>query len=404
MAFRIESWYCRNRTALHSYLYCWLNFYKKKMMNIRNIITLILLTSGYLCGAQTTIVDSFQSNGIWRSYRLYVPATYSPSAPGALILNMHGLGSNALEQQVYSDFSPIADTAGFLMAYPQGLTANGTTYWNVGIPLTPATDDLKFLTSLIDTISARYAVDRYRVYATGMSLGGYMSHYLALKANTKIAAIASVTGTIFPGVYATANPGRAVPMMQVHGTADPTVPYNGNGTGIAIDTLVAFWVKNNGCNPLPVRTTLPDINPADNTTAVHDVYTGGTNGATCEFYKINGGGHTWPGSPINIGVTNQDFDASTEIWRFFNSFRLNQFLSVKNNFANGVQGAYPNPCSDFIFLTDNLSGAVTVSDINGRALFRANGPRVRTAELAPGVYFLRYNQTGKTIVASFEKR
>src|SRR6476659_2766152 len=101
--------------------------------------------------AQSTIVDSFMCDGIYRSYRLYIPATFTtPSRP--LILNMHGFGSNAFEQQYYSNFMPIADTAGFYMVYPQGTSVNGTAFWNVGVAGTPAVNDVKFLSVLIDTI------------------------------------------------------------------------------------------------------------------------------------------------------------------------------------------------------------------------------------------------------------
>ena len=368
------------------------------------LAVLLLLHFGGKSTAQTTIVDSFRSDGIWRSYRLYIPANYTTGTARPLILNMHGLGSNSLEQQGYSNFMPIADTAGFLMAYPQGLSANGTTYWNVGIPLTAGTNDIKFLSALIDTISSRYSIDHYRVYATGMSLGGYMSHYLALKLNTRIAAIASVTGTIYPDVYATAAPGRAVPMMQVHGTADPTVPYNGNATGIAIDTLVAFWVKNNRCNPVPVHTALPDINTSDNSTATHDVYTGGTNGATCEFYKIAGGEHTWPGSPYIIGVTNQDFSASVEIWRFFREYRLSQFLGISPVIPAARARFYPNPCTDVLHTDKDLKNGMILTDLTGREIMKAYGSAMDIRPLAAGTYFIRYQMDGNTMVDKIVKQ
>jgi len=358
--------------------------------------------------SQTTIVDSFKSDGIWRSYRLYIPANYSSANARPLILNMHGLGSNAFEQQYYSNFMPIADTAGFLMAYPQGLTTTvatvTSTYWNVGIPLTPNTNDVKFLSTLIDTISNRYSVDKNRVYATGMSLGGYMSHYLALNLSNRIAAIASVTGTIYQGVYATANPGRAVPMMQIHGTADSTVPYNGSATGIPIDTLVKFWVNNNRCNPTPVHTSIPNINTADMSTATHDVYTGGTNGATCEFYKIEGGEHTWPGSPIPIGITNQDFSASTEIWRFFRSFQLNQFVGIETIPERSLNGFYPNPCHDEIYIKGDVKGNVLIRDFAGRTVVNIAGQKLSTATLAPGLYLIEYTSNGKRYTGKLQKQ
>lgn len=271
--------------------------------------------------AQTTIVDSFMVDGAYRSFRLYIPASLT-AATRPLILNMHGLGSNAFEQQYYGNFMPIADTAGFYVVMPQGTSFAGTTFWNVGFPGTPNVNDIKFLSALLDTLSKRYPVDKSRVYATGMSNGGYMAHLLGIQLSNKIAAIASVAGSIVPDVYSSLTPGKAVPAMQVHGTADGTVSYNGFAYGVPIDTVVGFWVRNNGCNQTPVQMAVPDVNSSDGCTADHLVWSGGRNGTTVELFRVNGGAHSWPGSLPVLGVTNQDFSASREIWRFFSQYRL----------------------------------------------------------------------------------
>ena len=342
--------------------------------------------------AQVTVADSFLCDGVWRSYLLYLPANYTPGTQRPLILNMHGLSSNAIQQQYYSNFMPIADTAGFLMAYPQGLSYMGSTYWNVGIPLTPPTNDVKFLSALIDTLSAHYAILPQQVYATGMSMGGYMSHYLALNLSNRIAAIASVTGSIFPGVYFSANPGRAVPMMQIHGTADSTVPYNGNPVAIPVDTLMKFWVTNNHCNSTPAINTLPNINTSDGCNATHYVYSGGTHGATCELYRIDSGAHTWPGSPFSIAVTNLDFNASVEIWRFFRQFRLNQFVSVEPGpAAYSDVSFYPNPCTDRLTVRNSTAnGIICLTDITGKELSHTTGTGIDMKSFSPGLYLVKY--------------
>lgn len=345
---------------------------------------------GLAARAQTTIIDSFQCDGVSRSYRLYVPANYVASAQHPLILNMHGLGSDATQQQYYSYFMPIADTAQFLMVYPQGLTAQGFTYWNCGIPLTPPTNDVKFLSALIDTMAKRYTVDLHRVYATGLSMGGYMSYYLALHLPGRITAIASVAGSMDPAIYPPAAPTRGIPVMQVHGTADGTVPYNGYANGIHIDTLVQYWVRANGCTATPVQTAVPDVNTTDGCTATHYVWSGGTAGATVELYKVTGGGHTWPGA-VNIGLpTDQDFSASAEIWRFFRGYRLNQFLAVEQVDATPVKAlSWPNPCGDVLHLQEKA--AVTLTDMNGKVVLRQSVPAtdIPVRNLAPGVYMLR---------------
>ena len=102
--------------------------------------------------------------------------------------NMHGLGSNAFEQEIYTDFDSVADTAGIIVAYPNGIDET----WNISS--ITGTDDVGFISALIDTINLQYSIDLNRVFATGMSMGGFMSYRLACELSGKIAAIASVAG------------------------------------------------------------------------------------------------------------------------------------------------------------------------------------------------------------------
>ena len=290
----------------------------KKIM----VLLAVLFGAGIGADAQVTITDSFLVDGRYRSYRLYVPAGDTFSAR-PLIINMHGLGSNAFQQQFYSGLMPIADTAGFLLVMPQGNKARRA-YWSVGFEGMTVVDDVRFLSALIDTISARYPVDAGRVYATGMSNGGYMAYMLALKLSHRIAAVASVTGSIVPGEVPRRGPAMAVPVLQIHGTADASVPYGGSDYGLPIDSLMQFWVRRNGCKPEPEMRALPDTNSTDGSTVEHYVWSGGKDGVRVELFKVKGGGHTWPGAPISIGVTNRDFSAAQEIWRFFRRYRLGE--------------------------------------------------------------------------------
>ena len=179
---------------------------------VKNLLLAAVLCFGAVFSAtgQITVVDSFIVDGIYRSYRLYVPAAFkSPMRP--LVINMHGFTSNAIQQEFYTGFDQVADTAGIYVVYPQGTYVNGTAFWNIDYPGTPAVNDVKFVSALIDTLAKRYPVDESRVYATGFSNGGYMSHVLGIRLNNKIAAIASVAGSIVPQKYVTASPGRTVP-------------------------------------------------------------------------------------------------------------------------------------------------------------------------------------------------
>lgn len=344
--------------------------------------------------SQTTVVDSIQSGGIYRSYRLYVPAIYTGSSARPLIINMHGYTSNAYAQQLYSNFMPIADTANFLMVYPQGTTYMGQPFWNAGISPT-LVDDKGFIDHLIDSLKLTYNIDMNAVYATGMSNGGFMSQTLACELSNRITAIASVTGAMFATQYgANCHATRPVPMMQIHGTADPTVPYNGNASSMPIDSVVRHWVNRNGCTPAPAFSNVPNINIADGCTAEHYVYSNGISGSSVELYKIIGGEHTWPGAPFTVGVTNQDFKASVEIWRFFRKYRLNTLTSLSALPAQRTSlRAFPNPANNLIHLdleAESLQGTVIVYDLLGNAVIREPLPckSLNTSTLSPGMYLI----------------
>ncbi|MBK9457533.1 MAG: hypothetical protein IPO24_19130 [Bacteroidetes bacterium] len=139
----------------------------------------------------------------------------------------------------------------------------GIRYWNIfGAPGT-GVDDVAFLSALIDSLDAEYNIDLNRVYSTGMSNGGFMSHALACELSNRIAAIASVTGSIDKDRMPFCDPQHNTPVMQIHGTADETVPYDGNFEFLPVDSVVSYWVKQNHCDATPefteVRILLPSI-------------------------------------------------------------------------------------------------------------------------------------------------
>ena len=343
--------------------------------------------------SQTTIIDTIISGGIPRNYRLYIPAAYTGSSARPLIINMHGYTSSAIAQQYYTNFMPIADTANFLMVYPNGTLLNGQPFWNAGM-VSGGVDDIQFISNLIDTLLSQYYIDANCVYSTGMSNGGFMSYTLACALNTKITAIASVTGSMVTPQYNSCVPNRTVPVMEIHGTADATVPYLGAGASsttpatVNIDTLVNYWVNNNYCNTSPVHTFLPDINTTDGCTAEHFVYSGGNNNSSVELYKINGGGHTWPGAIFNIGVTNLDFNASEKIWLFFRKYKLNQFVGINELATASAISIYPNPTYDLITIKGEGVIKVSIVDVTGKIVLESKQKQIDISSLAKGIYWV----------------
>jgi len=369
------------------------------LKHILSLLTVVL--TPVLVSAQTTFTGAIRFGGTVRDYRLYVPRAYTGAQPVPLLLNLHGYGSNNVEQEQYGDFRAIADTANFLVLHPNGtVDAAGNRFWNNFVPPgSGGPDDVAFLAALIDSVSARYRVQPSRVYSTGMSNGGFMSYDLACQLSPRIAAIASVTGSMIASRLDACAPVRPVPVLQIHGTADGLVPYLGNGVFLPIPTVINSWVQRNGCNPTPIITPVPDINTTDGSTAERQLYTGGRNGSVVELYRIIGGGHTWPGAPINTGVTNRDINASREIWRFLRPYRLSGLVTTAREALEQQFSVAPNPARDQVALRFGTTGLqpaqVQVTDAVGRVVAarsqRANDGslRLNTENWAPGVYWVR---------------
>ena len=216
--------------------------------------------------AQQTIYDSITYDGLEREYILYVPASYNGSDAVPLLFNFHGMGGTADGQMAWGDFRPIADTAGFLIAHPQG---TGMGIWNIG---PGKADDIGFTEAMIDSIAAEYSIDRDRVYATGKSMGGFFSIHLAGQLSEKIAAVASVSGTMTQGMYDNSAPAHSTPFMQIHGTNDPLVPYNGNPIYLPVADVLDYWIDYNNGNTTSIVTQLPDIDPTDGSIVERHIY------------------------------------------------------------------------------------------------------------------------------------
>ncbi len=345
---------------------------------------------------QQTINETMIHDGITRSYTIYVPASYTPGTPAPMVLNFHGYTSTAFEQLYYGDFRAIADTAGFLLVVPNGtLDGTGTTYWNSGWGGT--VDDIGFTSALIDEIAATYSVNLNRVYSTGMSNGGFMSYTLACSLSDRIAAIASVTGSMNVGQDQTCNATHPTPVMEIHGTADLTVPYDGQTFMEAIPNVLSYWVNFNNCNATPVVTDVPNTNLTDGCTAVHYFYDGGASSVDVEHYKIIDGGHTWPGSIFTIGVTNNDFIASKKIWQFFLQYDINGRIQANSvaDASNDKISIYPNPTKDKLVvqgLAQSLTAAnCRVFSVEGKqcAVNFTENNSIDVNTLESGVYFLR---------------
>ena len=194
------------------------------------------------CFSQETINGTITHNNLQREYILYVPANYTGGSAVPLVFNFHGYTFTANDQMQYGDFRTIADTEGFIIVHPLGTLFNGNTHWSVGGWTTGSTaDDVGFTESLLDTLTSDYNIDLARVYSTGFSNGGFFSFLLACQLSHKFAAVASVGGSMTPLIYNNCNPTHPTPILQVHGTNDGVIAYNGGAWAWPIDDLLQYW-------------------------------------------------------------------------------------------------------------------------------------------------------------------
>jgi polyhydroxybutyrate depolymerase len=260
--------------------------------------------------------------GVSRSYLLHVPATLSPTAAVPLVLVFHGGGSRGAAMQRFTRFDALADSHGFIVAYPEGIRS----HWNDTRGLSPA-DDVEFVRTVIAQLTRSHHVDQIRIYATGISNGGFFSVRLACDLTGEIAAVAAVAATMPETLMPACKPATPISIMFIHGTQDPLVNIDGgviarrNSRSVSLREAVDFWRRVNDASDLPSRTELPD-RQADGTHVRQDLYRSNVDGVEVLVYTIEGGGHTWPGGvqylPVSlVGRTSANLDATETIWAFF---------------------------------------------------------------------------------------
>lgn len=264
-----------------------------------------------------------------RDYLIHVPRKRAPAAGWPIVLIYHGGGTNADLMMRVCGMNDKADEAGFLAVYPNGtgrvsrvLTFNAGNC--CGVAQRDGVDDVKFTHAVLDDLRRLLAVDRKRIYATGMSNGAIMAYRVASEMADRIAAIAPVAG---PMGTRTCSPSQPVPVCHFHGTADAFAPYKGGkGTRsltktdfFSVDHSIKAWVRANGCRATPqIQTLRKKIE--DGTSVTKFIYAGGKQGAEVVLYRIEGMGHTWPGIDSGrrfLGATTKNISANDVMWEFF---------------------------------------------------------------------------------------
>lgn len=304
-----------------------------------------------------------------RSYLLHIPTGYDSAKPMPVILAIHGGGGDSERMNKLTCpggdlsnpkcLSSLADQKGFIVVYPNG-TRSKLLYsaeirtWNAGggtngyscvsgVACKNKVDDIAYFKALLGDLKSTVNVDSKRIYATGISNGAAMSHRLACELADKIAAIGPIAGGNQFGATANCNPSRPVPVLEIHGTADPGWPYNGGenqtslwnyfgatpGNFFPIPQTVSDWAKRNGCDysASAIRDEVLPTIVNDGTTVTVKKYPACKNGADVVFYKIENGGHTWPDGyqyfpEASVGKTTHNLNANEVMWDFFQAHPL----------------------------------------------------------------------------------
>lgn len=261
-------------------------------------------------------------DGLDRQYILHVPAGYTGAERVPLLVDMHGFGADGTRQQLRSGgWSEKANAEGFIVAFPTGSPIPaGTGYsgaeWSAGdgsIPAPSGVDDVAFIRTLVAQIASDGCIDPGRVYATGVSNGGAMAHWLGCKAADLFAAVAPVDADIMGHPC---QPSRPIPVLFFRATDDPT--YGGGEVipgVIAPGAPISFeeWRTHDACTGDPMA--------ANSYCSAYTSCDRGTEVVLCSLAPDSGGAAIEHGGSYAYPFAN-GFKLVDFAWAFLSRFRL----------------------------------------------------------------------------------
>ena len=266
------------------------------------------------------------AQGRLRTYYLHTPKSYRPDRQMPLVLMFHGSHGSGNSIAHVTRFNDLADKQGFIAVYPNGIDH----YWSDAGDVSPNVNDVSFVTALIKHLEQIRNIDRQRIYATGFSNGGMLTQTLACKLSDRIAAFASVAGTLPANLASSCKPKTPVSVLMINGTDDHSVPYRGGRIGgigkqvVSIPKTVELWRQHDGCASKAMQPPHKiDRNPDE---VEISRYLGCRGGSEVMLVTVKHGGHSWPGSVSqNLSQYHDnvsEINASEVIWDFFQRHTL----------------------------------------------------------------------------------
>ena len=353
-------------------------------MKAKNTLKISMLSALLmLCGSLFSQIQTFEWQGIQRQYLIKIPLVNRETMP--ILFFLHGLGDNITRLDNEFHFQQVADAYNWTVVIPQALSQSGYTMWNAGL-MASSIDDSGFLIALLDSLAVQYPINLDSVFFTGFSMGGFMTHRMAIEHGDRITACAPVSGLI---THSMSNL-SAVPvrMLHIHGTNDPVVGYDGNSQyfggnlGLGVEAILNYWKNANNCIAEPIIDTFPDLKN-DGLRFVRYTYEGD---AELQHIKVIGGNHTW-----YMSEDQYDIGYLTEIHKFF----------VGNSGGNvGVAELepstlrfWPNPTSGYFTVEVETTNDIAVMDCQGRCVvkytLKPGANQIDLGGLSEGLYFIK---------------
>lgn len=264
--------------------------------------------------------------------RRFLVHDFSIAKAAPVVIVLHGGGGHPENAVSMSQMDVVATREHFIAVYPGGtggMPGGRLLTWNAihccAYARENKVDDVGFIRKVIDSLIADGRADPRRIYVTGMSNGGMMTHVLAREMPDRIAAIAPIVGALFGDEPAPKGPVAAVIFV---GQLDTTVPAAGGPLGgftaglgrraedhdVAPDiTQADYWAKANGCG-----TPVESFDKQQKLVEIS--WDKCASGKPVHFYRVADNGHAWPGGKAGRAEGDQptqDFNASEVMWRFF---------------------------------------------------------------------------------------
>ena len=318
---------------------------------MKKALTIFILLTICWIGNLTAQVQHFTWQGTEREYLIRLPSQHTGPLP--VLFFLHGLGDNITDYDQTFNFGQIAEEFGWAIVAPQALNQGMGAMWNAGL-MASSIDDAGFLMALLDSLTIQYQLDPDSVFFSGFSMGGFMTHRMAIMHGDRITACAPFSGLI-TAADAAQTPVAPVRMLHIHGTNDNVVGYDGNSVvfgmtlGLGVDAILNYWQNANGCSGEPTIDTLPDLKN-DGLRFIRYTYDCGTD---LQHLKVVGGNHTWYDN-----VNQYDVDYKNVIYEFFTGHNAPSGIPDRKT---GQLQVWPNPTNGSLHIqSTNHNSPITV--------------------------------------------